>query len=190
MLNGLFRSARRTGLLTVALLAVWPAAARADDLYADLDRDGIRDLIRIHRSGLLVHLSASGSLHHLKTREAITRVAAADVDRDGRLELVAADRAAALHIWRLGVRGIFKRFHARPHRPVARCDTHRSVGGGPADDTTAILTASVSGAPFTLLQGFLAAAPSSVGRIVPLAARLPHSSVVRRSLTRGPPPSA
>jgi hypothetical protein len=93
---------RRTVVVCLMLLGLLAAAAqaRAADFYVDLDRDGVRDMIRIESaSGLLVWLSQSKVVLKLPTRRPILRVAAGDVDGDGHIELLAADTAAKLHVW-------------------------------------------------------------------------------------------
>src|SRR5713101_601817 len=87
-------------LMAFGLLATFAAEAQAGDFYADLDRDGVRDVVSIQpSSGLVVWLSGTKSLLNLPTRRPIMRVTAADIDGDGRIELVASDTAARLHVW-------------------------------------------------------------------------------------------
>lgn len=112
-------------VMAVALVASLPVRAWAGDLYADLDHDGLRDVVSIptgNSRGLLVWLSSSKSLLHLQTRLPILRIAAADIDGDGGVDLVAADTSARLHVWhRAG--GRLRRIHPR-HLPAATGPAH------------------------------------------------------------------
>jgi len=102
------------------LLGALPARASLREFYADLDHDGVSDVVSIPEGarGLLVWLSRSHSVLRLRTRLPIFRVAAADVDGDGRMDLVAADMSAGLHVWRRSSRGHLRRMHPRS-RPYA-----------------------------------------------------------------------
>jgi hypothetical protein len=103
------------GVFLFAAVFWTPQIAAASEIYADIDHDGIRDVVSIEsipRTGLRVWLSKSNVTLTLTTRRPITHVAASDLDGDGHIDLVAADSAAKVHVWHRTARG-----HLRPVRP-------------------------------------------------------------------------
>jgi len=114
-----------SGLVALALLMCAPVAARADDFFADLDRDGVRDIVTIPKAperGLWVWLSSSKRLLRLPTRRPIMGVTTRDLDGDGRLDLVAADTASIVHVWHRTAPGhlkVTRRRHALPSQGSA-----------------------------------------------------------------------
>jgi hypothetical protein len=94
--------------LAASILAV-PGVAAAETVFADVDRDGIRDVLSVlgtSRSTLQVWISSTQQFRKLHTTRPIYRVVAVDVDGDGRPEIVASDTSAKLHIWRQGKNGL------------------------------------------------------------------------------------
>lgn len=86
---------------------------------ADLDGDGVLDSVRVERSaaaGTRVLLDSSGhpSTRVLASREQVSAVAAADVDRDGQNDLVATSPKHGLIIWRNLGHGRFAKRHRMP----------------------------------------------------------------------------
>ena len=128
------------GLVAVGLLPGVAARAQAGDFYADLDRDGVRDVISIQpSSGLVVWLSGSKSVLKLPTHRPIMRVTAADIDGDGRIELVASDTAARLHVWHQTRGGKLRPTRPR-HVPVSPgLTSNRRVHQAPDDASTAAI---------------------------------------------------
>ncbi|MEO8482945.1 MAG: VCBS repeat-containing protein [Acidobacteriota bacterium] len=121
---------RRFGWLALVLgFLLWPAASYADQhVYADFDGDGQRDHAAFdptHASMLRVWLSSNPRADVLHSRFHLLRLAAIDLDGDGRPELVATDRRAGLHVWRAG-RGRFRLDHHR--RTTTPHATHRGPG--------------------------------------------------------------
>jgi hypothetical protein len=130
-----------SGLFALILLVLLPAAANADDFFADLDRDGVRDIVTIPKAparGLLVWLSSSGSFLRLPTRRPITGVTVRDIDGDGRVDLVAADASAKLHVWHRTLHGLLKTTRPRHPVPLAGPTRSRTFDQSSGTDTPAI----------------------------------------------------
>lgn len=116
---------RRAGLarsfslavLTV-ILAARPALARAETVYADVDRDGHRDVLSVSvvsQTTLQVWFSSTQTLKQVRISRPILKVAAFDLDGDGNQEIVASDTSAKLHIWRQTKNGHLRK--VKPHHP-------------------------------------------------------------------------
>jgi hypothetical protein len=133
--------ARRIGISVLscsiaALLAVWPGTARAQQLHVDLDRDGVRDNVTIQHapvSAVRVWLSTSQSERQLRTPVPVLRLAAADVDGDGRPELFAAGASPILLAWRQVAHGRFRPIHPRPDVRTPRYATTRIADVDPGE---------------------------------------------------------
>ena len=137
--------------MTLALLTWLPTRAWADDLYADLDRDGVRDVISIQtgpRRGLVVWLSSSQSVFHLPTRLPISRIVAADIDGDGGIDLVAADTSAKIHVWHRSKHGTLRRTHPRHIPPTAGPAHGRGLQESPETPVPAVAGNGPADAPF------------------------------------------
>src|SRR5436190_17938183 len=81
-------------LLVFALLR--PAAAHAA-VHADFNGDGVLDTLRLdatrpHGSQLSLELSGAAPTHLVAIEDQLVSIAAADIDRDGRDDVVAASR--------------------------------------------------------------------------------------------------
>jgi len=114
-----------------AALFFQPAAALADAVYVDFDRDGQRDVVSIvpgSKSQLQVWLSATQTLRHLHLSRPILRVGVFDVDGDGRPEIVASDTDAGLHVWRRTKNGHLRRVRPRPAVPITFSVSRPGVG--------------------------------------------------------------
>lgn len=143
-------------LLILVSLALCARAAAAADLFTDLDRDGVRDTISIQAQGsLTVRLSATKSLFRLRTLQPIVSITTADIDGDGRVELLAADASAGLHIWRRTAHGKLRRYHPRPILPRAGTPRHGTFDKSP--DAVEIVAQTDPGAthPFDILRAAL-----------------------------------
>jgi hypothetical protein len=127
------RDLRRIGALILAL-PVWlalPALASGQVLSADVNGDGVRDRIEAGPAPaeLIVQLSTLEPAQHLKASGAILAVAVADIDRDGRSDLIATTagrRHIRLVVWMNAGSG---RFVARAPRDAlqSRRLGHRRV---------------------------------------------------------------
>lgn len=112
----------RTSVLLIAALLGYAHTASANPLRIDLDRDGIRDIVWIThgpvRPGLSLWLSSTQQFTRLRSRSAIRTVMAADLDRDGQLDLVASigARSSRLQVWK-NVGGGFLEPLRRPRHP-------------------------------------------------------------------------
>ena len=129
---------RRFGwLLLLATLLLWPRAGYArQQISADFDGDGQRDHATIdpsQTSVLRVWLSGTQRVGVVRTSGALLRVAALDLDGDGRPELVAtAARSTGVLAWKAG-RGHFKPLHKAHSSPTtAGGSTSKTVGDAPA----------------------------------------------------------
>lgn len=120
-----------TWAVVSAALFLQPAAALADPVYFDFDRDGHRDVVSVvpgSKSTIQVWLSATQTLRHLQLSRPILRIALLDLDGDGRPEIVASDTDAGLHIWRRTKNGHLRRVRPRPVVPIAFSVSRPGVG--------------------------------------------------------------
>jgi hypothetical protein len=152
LLSAWLRPARYAlrGLFALGFVALAPFTAQAADFYADLDRDGVRDVVTVQgmpSTGLVVWLSGSKSVLLLHTRRPIVHITAADIDGDGRLDLVASDTAAKVHVWHRTIGGKLR--PTRPRRaPLASHVGHTSaLQRAPDDPVTAVVDDAPSGPP-------------------------------------------
>jgi hypothetical protein len=173
----------------VSLAGIWaPRAAAADELYADLDHDGVRDVVSVQsvpRTGLLVWLSKSNSTLILRTRRLITHIAASDIDGDGRIDLVASDSAARVTVWHRTNRGHLRVTHPRRTiRPDTMSGSGRLHGAGDeapvaalddASPTAPLASRDADGIPLSFLDKILppTAAPGSTINAQPPDSRGP-----------------
>jgi hypothetical protein len=173
----------------VSLAGIWaPPAAAAAELYADLDHDGVGDVVSIQsapRPGLRIWLSQSNSTLILRTRRPITHIAATDIDGDGRIDIVASDSAARVTVWRRTNRGSLRVMHPRrATRPDTMSGSRRVHGAGDdapvaaLDDggpTAPLAGPDGHGSPLSLLDEILppTAAPDSAINAQPPDSRGP-----------------
>jgi len=113
------RVATRGFVAWIGLILGWlvPATAAADPVCADLDQDGIVDVVSVERApahGLLFWFSRTGATGRIPTHGPIIGAVAADVDGDGRVELVTADEHTQVHVWRVSHSGRVR--HEQTHR--------------------------------------------------------------------------
>ena len=137
--------------LFVAGALTWlPNIAAADTFYADLDRDGVRDVITIQTvpvPGLRVWLSASNRSLVLPTRRPILGVTTSDIDGDGHIELIASDTSARVHVWHRTSRGGLRPTRPR-HAPQASSLSHSGrVSSAPDEPSGAVLDEGSSAPP-------------------------------------------
>jgi hypothetical protein len=134
------RLSRRLGWLTLLALLCWPRAAIAAEpveqqVYADFDGDGQRDHAAVdatESSILRVWLSKTQRAGVLRAQSPVVRLAALDLDGDGRVDLVATTaRSTGLHVWKARG-GRFKRYQPRPiATTLTPGTTHRSIEDHP-----------------------------------------------------------
>jgi VCBS repeat protein len=181
--------------LAVSLLGCVSGRALASDLYprADLDRDGVTDVVSIQNApaprGLLVWLSRSKSQFLLPTPLPIQRVAAADVDGDSRLDLVAADTSAKLYVWRSSGKGRLRPMRPRPGRPAAGPTCSRRIQESP--ETVPFEAANSARTDPSLDAPRLTslALVSTYSWILRSSSSSPTPVSVRRGQPRAPPPA-
>jgi hypothetical protein len=94
---------RTLWLVFFCVLCLAPRARASEPaIAADLDGDGHRDRITIQREepfALRIWLSTVGTTEVVRSREPILHVAAADLDGDRRLEVIASSGSLRLKIW-------------------------------------------------------------------------------------------
>jgi hypothetical protein len=182
------RRAVAIGFTVLGVVAGFATLARAADFYADLDRDGVRDVISTQPSpGLLVWLSGSKVLLKLPTRRPILRVTARDLDGDGHVEIVATDSASKLHVWHRTRAGKLR--PTRPRRaPVLPgfTDNHH-VGEGPSDSSTAAIDEGFQTPPAHAPHPALVAGLDPSGAVVRSVGRGDASLIQAPHQPRAPP---
>jgi hypothetical protein len=105
-----------------AAFAGRPSRAAAEVYYADIDHDGIRDVVTVQTTpepALKVWLSRTNTTLILPTKQQILAIAALDLTGDGRLQLVASDTSAKVHVWHESRSGGLRRTRPRRQSPAA-----------------------------------------------------------------------
>ena len=116
----------RVALLACVLL--WPRAGFADQqVRADFDGDGQLDRAQMQPSGVVVWLSKARVFSALRGSGHPVQLAAVDIDRDGRPELVALDAATGLHVWKAHKSGKLHPYRQRPGVPGPTVHASTSV---------------------------------------------------------------
>jgi hypothetical protein len=131
-------------LLAATSLAGLPRAAAAGQVYADLDRDGVRDTVSVepaHHLSVTVWLSTTRRVRMLRTTTPIISVATFDLDGDGRPDIVATDSSATLHVWRITPHGFLRTVHPRSGSAHLRSGIRRLL----REDTDAVADGSLNG---------------------------------------------
>jgi hypothetical protein len=116
----------RFALLVCVLL--WPRIGFADQqVHADFDGDGQLDRVQMQPSGVVVWLSKARVFSALLGSGHPVQLAAVDIDRDGRPELVALDAATGLHVWKAHKSGKLRPYHQRPGVPGPTVHASKTV---------------------------------------------------------------
>jgi hypothetical protein len=123
------RISRAVWLLLAVLPLLFPSAAAAEVVQADLDGDGIRDQIvrGAAPSELAVRLSGSPQRRILHLSHKILEIVTADIDHDGDRDIIATTTGPGFEIFLNEGRG---RFHA-VHAGVAQHWDRRGIHVGP-----------------------------------------------------------
>lgn len=120
----------RFALLACVLL--WPRAGFADQqVRADFDGDGQLDRAQMQPSGVVVWLSKARVFSSLRGTGHPVQLAAVDIDRDGRPELVTLDAATGLHVWKAHKSGKLRRYRQRSTSPGPTVRASTTVGDNP-----------------------------------------------------------
>ena len=99
-----------------------PRSAQADQVFGDLDRDGVGDVVSHNGSAAPVKIwlsTAPAARFFLRTHRAIVWVRVIDLDGDGRAELIGADQSSRVHIWQYRA-GEIRRVHLPRQRQHVR----------------------------------------------------------------------
>jgi hypothetical protein len=173
-------------LEVLVLMALLPRVdAYAHTLVTDLNGDGRNDRVETgaRARDLIVTLSDEGrTIVHLRTRAVVVGIAAADVDRDGHVDLV-ANTTRGLRLWLNNGRGGFAR-----QRSLHRHGLYRFVPGrlgivGHRETSAEILVPDVLSSDQTTFHHDTRGAPVSA----PLAASSSHPWSITAVALRGPP---
>ena len=120
----------RFALLVCVLL--WPRTGFADQqVRADFDGDGQLDRAQMQSSGVVVWLSKARVFSALRGSGHTVQLAAVDIDRDGRPELVAMDAATGLHVWKAHKSGKLHPYRQRPASTGPTVYASTTVGDNP-----------------------------------------------------------
>jgi hypothetical protein len=120
----------RFALLVCVLL--WPRTGFADQqIRADFDGDGQLDRAQMQPSGVVVWLSKARVFSALRGSGHPLQLAAVDIDRDGRPELVTLDAATGLHVWKAHKSGKLRPYRQRPASPGPTVYASKTVGDNP-----------------------------------------------------------
>lgn len=164
-------ASRRLRVLLAAVAFFLPAAAGAQALQADLDGDGIRDLVvRGSRpTDLFLQLSRTSQPQQLRLPQPIVQITSGDIDEDGDADLLATTAGPGVDIFVNQGGGHFQALH-----PIAV-----QLSGA----ARALIDADRSGPPSDNLSD----APLASVALPPRAARAPSPTpVIRRSVSSSP----
>ena len=183
------RRCARAALLCAAVsigLAVASSAQHA--IVADLNGDGVPDRVDLGPGSfqILVHTSGRSRPQSLNARDWVVSLAVADVNHDGRPDIVATTSRLGLRVWVNRGRGkfAFARRHTTPTRQVrSRSGAKGStpfdsddLSGGTHDQTTSLVHLTETSADL--------AAPAKIG----CGDRAPTDDLrIRPRIPRGPP---
>ena len=117
-------------LLVCVLL--WPRSAFANpQIRADFDGDGQLDRAQMQPSGVVVWLSKARMFTALRGSGHPVQLAAVDIDRDGRPELVTLDAATGLHVWTAHKSGKLRPYRRRAPPPAPALHASTTVDDNP-----------------------------------------------------------
>lgn len=178
----------RAVLLAFAATLFLPVSTWAQSILIDLNGDGIRDRIAVEYrpDEVIVRLGQTDRVLRLRAPEAVDRLAAVDIDRDGDSDIVASTQGPSLHVWMNHGRGRF----VPATRPVATRFSIRELRSGAFSPAAA-----QADEPATAERDLTALlARRSDGRAVLEAARQPsrprapaRHTAIRLLVPRGPP---
>jgi hypothetical protein len=173
-----------TAIWVLAIMAGGVRAASAQVVLADVNGDGVSDRIEAASTGteLLVRTSTRRHPQRLRTRDHIVRVAVADVNRDGRADIIVSTRRSGLQVWLNTGHGRF-----RPARPRAPASEWRSSDRSGKPTSAANDDGDLLGAQFVVSSDTRTPTPDAVFQPF----RPAHASFSFRSIRprvpRGPP---
>jgi hypothetical protein len=128
-----------------AVLCAANAYAASPTVVADLDGDGHGDHVSFDAnepSVVRIWLSATGSVHIIRSAQPLRAITAVDLNGDHRSELIATTQSSGLHVWTKARRDGFRAYRRKhpPRRDFSQPE-RRHVDGNDGDTAIAISTA-------------------------------------------------
>jgi hypothetical protein len=189
MLSRAFLSkSARFALLVCVLL--WPRTALADQqIRADFDGDGQLDRAQMQPSGVVVWLSKAREFSALRGSGHPIQLAAVDLDRDGRPELVALDAATGLHVWKAHKSGKLHPYRRRPASPARTLHASTTIAGN-ADGIELREPTTLRGSLSPIMSARDAVDARTARPLPPRPDRDPRTGCSRFTAPRAPPTPA
>lgn len=177
------------GVMAV-ILSLGSGAAWAGSVVADFDGDGVDDLVRVAPQSarvITVQSSATHRLIQLRLSGSIRALAAADVDHDGSLDLVARTGTHRLRVWLNNGHGAFHESRAAkpPKHRFTALPSFGTLKGSAANRDASDVSA--GGVALPSRSAWLDAVPDGAHTSLADAALAVHARALERFGPRPPP---
>jgi hypothetical protein len=172
------------------LLCAPRAYASGAAVVADFDGDGHRDRVSLdaHEPFIVrIWLSATKSIHIIRSSQPLRAVTAVDLNGDRRSELIATTRSSGLHVWTKARAG-FRAYHRK--RPASRDFTRpdRRTVDDDGDDAALAIDAARPAPPSTAITNHRRGPPPAVHADVREQTHAVRASVALARFSPRPPP--